>query len=170
MYQIILLFIMKNLDYCHYFSFYCTYILKYRDVSLNERMHIMNIVLGIFLIAHAGVHLLYAGQSFRLFELQAGLTFPDGAWAFKRLGDANTRRIATVGLVLIALGFMAGGLGLLTQSDWGRGVVIFVSIASIILFGLLWDGKPTKLPEKGAIGILIDIAILVAVLVGMTNS
>lgn len=45
----------------------------------------MNIFMGIFLILHALVHLLYAGQSRRFFELRPGMTWPDGSWAFSNL-------------------------------------------------------------------------------------
>jgi hypothetical protein len=41
--------------------------------------------LGIFLVLHGLVHLLYFGQSARYFELKPGMTWPDGAWAFSRL-------------------------------------------------------------------------------------
>jgi len=61
------------------------------------------IFLGIFFILHAFVHLLYAGQALRLFELRPGLTWPDGAWLFSRLlGDETTRSLATVFLALTA--------------------------------------------------------------------
>jgi len=36
----------------------------------------MNFILGIFFILHGLVHLLYAGQSLRLFELRPGMTWP----------------------------------------------------------------------------------------------
>jgi hypothetical protein len=47
----------------------------------------------IFLILHGMVHLLFAGQSWRAFELSPELTWPDGAWLISRfLGDENIRR------------------------------------------------------------------------------
>jgi hypothetical protein len=49
----------------------------------------MSIFAGIFFILHALVHLLYAGQALRYFELRPGLTWPDGAWASR--GGSETR-------------------------------------------------------------------------------
>ncbi len=42
----------------------------------------MQIVVGVFLILHGLVHLLYAGQALRYFELRPGMTWPDASWLF----------------------------------------------------------------------------------------
>ena len=36
------------------------------------------VIFGVFLMLHGLVHLLYLGQSQRFFELQPGMTWPDG--------------------------------------------------------------------------------------------
>lgn len=73
----------------------------------------MTIVLGIFLILHALVHLLYVGQALRFFELRPGLTWPDDSWLFSRLlGDPTVRWLTAVSLTMAALAFLTAGLGL----------------------------------------------------------
>jgi hypothetical protein len=48
------------------------------------------IIVGIFLVLHGLVHLLYAGQSGRFFELRPGTIRPDNSWLFSNfLGDAT---------------------------------------------------------------------------------
>ena len=126
----------------------------------------MTILFGIFLILHGMVHLLYAGQSSRLFELQPGMILPDGSWLFSRpLGDEATRLLATVFLILAAIGFAAGGLGIFIRQAWWRPVILGAAIFSSMLYLILWDGKFQALPDKGGVGILINIAILVLILV-----
>ena len=126
----------------------------------------MKIVLGIFFILHGLVHLLYAGQSLRLFELRPGLIWPDGSWLFSKLvGDGATRIMAGTLLALGALGLIAGGLGLILSSGWWRPVVVGASGFSAILFLLLWNGRFKVLDEQGAVGLLIDLLILVIVLI-----
>ena len=67
---------------------------------------------------HGVVHLLYAGQSWRLFELRPGMVWPDGAWLLsKLLSNKAVRVAASVSLLLAALGFAAGGVGLLLQGE-----------------------------------------------------
>ena len=121
----------------------------------------VRIVFGIFLILHGLVHLLYYGQSARRFELQPGLLWPDGSWAFsKLLGEGATRSLAGILLILVAVGFIAGGIGLFIQQAWWRPVVIGKATFSSALFILFWDGGTRALDQKGAVGLLINLAIL----------
>ena len=124
------------------------------------------IIAGAFLVLHGLVHLLYSGHSWRLFELKPGLQWPDGSWAFsKALGDDGTRLIASIGLVLAALLFIAGGTGVLVKQGWWRPVVLGAAAFSSVVYVLLWDGSMQKLDGQGAIGLLINLAIVVAVLI-----
>lgn len=126
----------------------------------------MKIVFGIFFILHGLVHLLYAGQSQRFFELQQGMTWPDGSWAFSKLmGNETTRLAATIGLAVVAVGFLAGGLGVFVQQGWWRGAVIGASALSTVLYVLFWNGKMQALDNQGGVGLLLNLAILVVVLV-----
>jgi hypothetical protein len=123
-------------------------------------------VFGIVIVLHGLVHLLYFGQSRRLFELRPGMIWPDGSWAFARLlGVAGTRWLASVACLLATAGFVAGGAGLLLDQAWWGPVAGGTAAFSSILYVLFWDGKRQKLSDQGAIAILINIAILVAVLV-----
>jgi hypothetical protein len=126
----------------------------------------VRIIFGILVVLHGLVHLLYFGQSRRSFELQPGMLWPDGSWAFSKiLGDETTRMLAAILLVLAAIGFVASGVGILVRQAWSRPVIVGVSTLSTVVFVLFWDGALQKLHDKGAIGILINIAILTAVLV-----
>jgi hypothetical protein len=122
----------------------------------------MRIIFAIFILLHGLVHLLYAGQSQRLFKLQPGMAWPDGSWAFCRLAGVKvTRMLACYSCALCALGFVAGGISIMAgQARW-RPMVTVTAIFSALIFILFWDGKTKKLPDKGMIGIIISIAILV---------
>ena len=126
----------------------------------------IKLVFGIFIVLHGLVHLLYFGQSWRFFELQAGMVWPDGSWAFSRLlGDEPTRLLASVACVLAAVGFVVGGVGILAEQSWWRTAVIGAALFSSLLYLLFWNGKMQHLDNQGAIGLLINAAIVVAVLV-----
>jgi hypothetical protein len=125
----------------------------------------LRFAIGVFMVLHGLVHLLYFGQSARLFELQPGMVWPDGAWTFsKLLGDAATRNLANVACVLAAIGFVAGGIGIFVSQAWWRPVVVASAAFSAVLFILFWDGKAQMLDDKGGIGLLINLAILVSLL------
>ena len=126
----------------------------------------LTIIMGIFFVLHGLVHLLYAGQSRRLFELRPGMVWPDGSWLFsKLLGDETTRLLASIWLALTALGFVTGGLGLLVRQDWWQPVMVGAAVVSSAIFLLFWDGRFRALDDKGGIGLLINLALLVVVLI-----
>jgi len=124
------------------------------------------ILVGVFIVLHGLVHLFYFGQSRRIFELQSDMVWPDGSWAFsKLLGDQTTRALASICCVVAAAGFVVGGIGIFAKQGWWRPAVVGSAAFSAVLFALFWDGKMQKLSENGAIGLLINVAILVALLV-----
>lgn len=126
----------------------------------------IRIIAGIFLVLHGLVHLLYFGQSARFFELQPGMIWPAGSWAFsKRLGDNATRKMASLLCVLAALGFVIGAVGLLASQSWWRAAVVAPAVLSAALYILFWNGQLQHLDHQGGIGVLLDAAILIAVLV-----
>jgi hypothetical protein len=126
----------------------------------------LRIIVTVFMVLHGLVHLLYAGQSQRVFELQPGMTWPDGSWVLSSfLGEAGTRVVASACCVLAAIGFVAGGAGLLLRQAWWRPVVVGAAAFSATMLLVLWDGQIQKLDDQGAIAILINLAILALVLV-----
>ena len=125
----------------------------------------ISILFAVFLILHGLVHMLYFGQSARFFELQPGMAWPDGSWAFSRwLGDAGTRSLASVLLVLTAIGFVIGGIGIFAKQAWWRPVIVAVAVFSSVIYLLFWDAGMQHLDNKGGIGIIINLAILTALL------
>ena len=125
----------------------------------------ITIVFAVLLILHGLVHLLYLGQSARAFELQPGMVWPDGSWAFSTwMADSSVRRLAGAALALAAVGFIAGGVGLLLDLDLWAPVVFGSAIFSSVVYGLFWDGERQDLDDKGAIGLVINIGIVAAVL------
>jgi hypothetical protein len=126
----------------------------------------LRIVVGVFVVLHGLVHLLYLGHSQRLFELQPGLLWPDGSVAFSRLlGDAAARGLASIACALAALGFVVGGTAILGGQSWWRPVVVAAAGFSAAIFVLFWDGSLQRLADQGVIAILINLGILFAVLI-----
>lgn len=123
----------------------------------------IRILFGIFIVLHGLVHMLYMGQSARYFELQPGMVWPDGSWVFSRfLGDQAIRNLASILLILAAAGFLAGGVGILLKQTWWQPVVVGAAVFSSVIYILFWDGIMQHLDNKGGVGILINLGILVA--------
>ena len=124
------------------------------------------LLFAIFVMLHGVVHLLYAGQSRRLFELRPGMTWPDDSWTLSKLFGADiTRTLAAIAYVLAAIGFVAGGIGLLLGPAWGRLLVAGAAAFSSLSVLLFWDGKMQKLADQGLVALIINAAIVAAVLI-----
>lgn len=76
------------------------------------------------------------------------------------MGDEATRSIASAVCVLIAIVFVAGGIGMLAKWSLWRPIVMSGAVLSTIVYLLLWDGKLKGLDNQGGVGILINLAIL----------
>jgi hypothetical protein len=127
---------------------------------------VLQFIFGVFIVLHGLIHLLYFGQSARRFELRPGMTWPDGSWAFsKLLGDKTTRSLASVACVVAAMLFVAGGVGVLISQPWWQPMVVAAAVFSIVTFSVFWNGKLREVSDQGGVGILINVAILVVVLV-----
>jgi hypothetical protein len=121
---------------------------------------------GIFVLLHGLVHLWYVVLSQRWVEFQAEMGWTGESWLFSPLlGDGATRGLATVLYSLAALGFVIGGLGVLARQDWWRPVVLGSAAFSAAVVLLFWDGGLQRIVEKGLLGFLINVALLVALLV-----
>lgn len=126
----------------------------------------MRFIFAAFFVLHGLVHLLYFGQSARYFELKPGMVWPDGSWVFSRLlGDGATRSLASISLILVGIGLLAGAIGILAGQAWWRPVVVAVAVFSSMVYILFWNGSMQNLDAQGGVGLLINLAILFVVLV-----
>ena len=124
------------------------------------------ILFGIFIVLHGLVHLWYVTLSQRLVEFRPEMGWSGESWLFSPLvGDTATRWLATVLYGLATLGFVMGGIGIFAQQAWWRPLVTGSVAFSAIIILLFWDGGLHMLVEKGLIGFLINVALLVALLV-----
>jgi len=121
-------------------------------------------IISVFFVLHGLVHLLYAGQSRRLFELRPNMTWPDGAWLLAKIfHEETTRRLASISLVLAAFGFITVGVGLFLRQGWWQPVTVGAAVFSILIFLLFWDGRFQALDNQGGVGVLINLALLAIV-------
>jgi hypothetical protein len=121
---------------------------------------------GVFVVLHGLVHLWYVTLSQRLVEFQPAMGWTGESWVFRALlDDGITRSLASVLYVMAALGFVAGGIGVLAQQAWWRPVTVGSAAFSAAIIILFWDGRIQMPVEKGLLGLLINLALLVALLI-----
>lgn len=121
---------------------------------------------GLFIVLHGLVHMWYFTLSQGLVEFQAEMGWTGQSWFFTNtIGAVTTRSLASVLYVLATLGFVAGGIGIFIQQNWWRPVLVGSAVLSSAIIILFWDGSTQMLVQKGILGFLINLMILVALLV-----
>jgi hypothetical protein len=123
----------------------------------------LRVLFGVFVVLHGLVHLWYVTLSQGLVEFQAEMGWTGRSWLFSPLlGGGATRSLATLLYGLAALGFVIGGIGVFAQQAWWRPLIVGSAAFSAAIILLFWDGGTQMIVEKGLLGFLINVAILVA--------
>ena len=118
-------------------------------------------ILGIALVLHGLVYLLYAGHSLRKFQLVPGMGWPDRSWLYKQpLSSGNARGLMAACLMAVALGFAASGLGLLAGWGWWPTAAAASAAFSTLIFVTARDGRFKRLSDQGGFGVLINLAVI----------
>lgn len=126
----------------------------------------ISFVTGIFLVLHGLVHLLYFSLSRQYFDLDMPLVgWPERSWALSGfLEEVKTRTLASA-LYLLAVGlFVVGGLSYVFDAAWWDAMVVSAAVYSSVIIVMFWDGGMERLPDKGFVGLLINLVIIAAVL------
>lgn len=124
----------------------------------------IRVVFGIFIILHGLVHLLYFALSRQLFDLDTPLVgWPERSWAFSPLmTETGTRSLASMLYLVATALFVLCGLAILFNVSGWQMVLIGTGIFASVVTVLFWDGQMQRLPDKGFIGVLINIAVIAA--------
>lgn len=123
---------------------------------------------GFFIILHGLVHLWYFTLSQRLVEFQPEMGWTGRSWLLSNfLGDSISRSLASVLYVLATIAFMVSGIGIFTIAEWLPPVLAGSAVFSSAIILLFWDGGSQMLVQKGFVGLLINVVILIAMLVFM---
>ncbi len=116
---------------------------------------------GIFFILHGLVHIWYIVLARKLVPFQPEMGWSGKSWLFTGLiGDGATRNLATLLLLLATVGFSAGGVGFLAQQPWSRSLLLVSAGISGLVLVFFWDGGFQRIAQKGLIGLLINLGIL----------
>ena len=128
----------------------------------------LRFLIGLFIISHGLVHLWFFTLSQGLIKFQPGMREPGWtgrSWLFTSLlGESTTRSLAGILFVLAAVAFVVSGFGIFFRADWWWTALIGSAVFSSVIILLLWDGSLQLAVDKGVIGLLISIVILVVLL------
>lgn len=119
------------------------------------------IALGVVIVLHGLVHAWYVVLSRGWVEYEEAMGWNGHSWLLSRaLPERTVLDVASVLYALVAGGFVVGGIGVLLSSPWWGAVVVGSAALSAATIVGMWDGRATRLVEKGAVGVLIDVGLV----------
>jgi hypothetical protein len=125
----------------------------------------LRFILGVFVILHGLVHLWYVTLSQRWVAFQPDMGWTGDSWVLSRMvGESVLRPMASVLFGIATLGFVASGIGIIARLDWWRPVLLVIAGFSLVLLLLFWDGSAKMLVQKGLLGVLINVGIILYIL------
>ena len=121
----------------------------------------MEKILSVFLFAHGWAHIWYVILSQKLVEYEEWMAWTGKSWLLTGLlGDIAARWMATIGYTGSLVGFIASGVLLFFGRPGWRSAAFYSSILSTLTILVFWDGKLSMLKEKGIIGVIVNLLVL----------
>ena len=121
-----------------------------------------NIIMSALLVAHGWAHIWYVILSQRLIEYKDEMGWTGESWILSSLlGETVTRHVSTLGYSLSLIGFILGGASLYMGKGWARTIILASAAVSAATIATFWDGELSMLKEKGLIGLMVNLAVIV---------
>jgi len=126
---------------------------------------VRRLLVAVFIVLHGLVHLWYVVLSRGWVEVEEEMGWNGYSWLLSSvLPEGTVLAGASVAYVVVTLGFVLGGLGYAVSTDWWEPIVLGTAVLSAITIVAMWDGQFELLVEKGAVGVLIDVGLVVYVI------
>ena len=120
------------------------------------------IAAAVFFVLHGLVHLWYVVLSNNWVAVEDAMGWNGHSWLLSPQLPSGTILSLASGLYLIVtIGFVVGAVGYWLDEKWATTLLASAALLSSAVLVVMWDGRPDLLVEKGILGILINIGILV---------
>lgn len=125
----------------------------------------MRYLFAIFILLHGWVHVWYVVLARRWVEYRPEMGWDGQSWLLSgALGDAALRGLATVVYALSAVAFTVTAIGVFAAAGWWRTTVLLAAALSTVSIVAFWDGGSANIVQKGLLGLLVNIGLIVGVL------
>lgn len=125
----------------------------------------LGLAVAVFFGLHGLVHLWYVVLSQEWVEVKDSMGWNGQSWLLSDLlAEGTILSLASVLYMLVAVGFLAGGVGYGLSRDWATPVLVGAAVLSTVVLIVMWDGRFDLLVEKGVVGVAINV-VVVALLV-----
>jgi hypothetical protein len=132
--------------------------------KLPKGVGMTNFLFSLFVLLHGLAHLVYTAMARGLIpatESQPDIT--GSSWLLSnRLDTQATRNFGAVSFAAIALLFAGVAGGLWLRQSWAAQSLMVAAFLSSVFLVVFWDGDLRNLTSKGIIGLLVNIAFIIA--------
>lgn len=130
----------------------------------------MSFITGIFVVLHGLVHIWYLTLSRGWVDYQPDMGWTGRSWLLSgALGDNVTQSLASALYVIATLALVVSGIGLMARAEWVRPLLVASAGFSTAVIVIFWDGGTDMIVQKGLVGVLINLGIEGAALVGTAS-
>lgn len=120
-----------------------------------------SIGLGIFLILHGLVHFWYVTLSTGWVPFQEDMGWTGQSWLLSGiLAEGPLSTLAAAGYSIAAVLFIGVGVWMMADQDLGRSWILAPAVVSSLLILTFWDGSPAMAVQKGLLGLVINILVI----------
>ena len=122
-------------------------------------------IFTLIVILHGLVHLLYVAFARGWLLPENGRDWTGQSWLFTPLvEESGTRKIGGWLYAIAMACFVIAGLSTALGWAFARSALIIAALFSSVCMLLMWDLKYDRLPDKGFIGLLINLALIASLL------
>jgi hypothetical protein len=127
----------------------------------------INWLFSFFLLAHGVAHMVYTSLAMGWLPPNTNAsTWTGASWLLTgSLGLPATKLLGAAVFTAATLAFAITAAGLAFRQPWGTALLTWTAIGSSLALLLFWDGSFSDLIGKGAIGLGINIVLLVLLFV-----
>lgn len=124
-------------------------------------------IFTIFVLLHGLAHIVYTALALNWIPLAQGQeNWTGSSWLLtSQLGEQGTRGVGALIFGLLAALFVFTTIGLAIRAPWATTLLAISGILSSGILLIFWDGSFRSLSEKGVIGLVINIGLLVLLMV-----
>ncbi len=122
---------------------------------------LLKIISGVFIILHGMVHFWYVVLAAKLVEYKSEMGWTSNSWLLDAVIPPSIIRIIAVLLyTLAAIVFIINAVALLLGKAWWSNGLLIAAVISTLTILLFFDGNGQMLVQKGLIGVIINLAII----------
>lgn len=123
-------------------------------------------IFTIFVLLHGLVHLLYLAWAQGKLIPEDGFQWNSHSWLLSGwLGEQSATWVGMLLFGACALLFIVTAAGLAFRQAWAPNWLAISTIVSSITIVAMWDGRMQALSDKGFVGVLINVALLIGLYV-----